>query len=220
MHMRLRTRSVVPAIWLASALMVSLSACGPEEETDGSGKSASSASTPKGDGSQGGGNGSSGSGSSSGSASSTGGSGGGTSDEAGAPQCEPSQLEFKFTPVDRPVNYVVLEAKNSGTSSCRMPKAHPSVTFSLDTGETATFTTNVGEASGERVTLSAGDSAYAGMMTARADAEESEIYEVTGVAVFLEEEGKGKEFAVDTMYIADPQLSAWFGDFQEALDAG
>ncbi|MFG2196139.1 hypothetical protein [Streptomyces sp. NPDC048639] len=76
--MRIRTRSVVPAILLASALTISLSACGPEEDSNGSGKPASSASKSQGGDSKDNGEGgsSSGSGKGSSSGSDTGGEGG------------------------------------------------------------------------------------------------------------------------------------------------
>ncbi|MFG2195656.1 DUF4232 domain-containing protein [Streptomyces sp. NPDC048639] len=152
----------------------------------------------------------------SGGGASTGGSGGGTSD-ASVPKCKTTQLSYTIEPVERPLNHVVLEAKNDGPSACRIPKAHPRIVFVLETGEPAAYDPKTDDGAG-RITLSPGQSAYAGVMTLAADAKESDILEATTASVSLDDEDSGKDIKLDNLSITSPEVGPWSSSFEDAVN--
>ncbi|MEU6084407.1 DUF4232 domain-containing protein [Streptomyces sp. NPDC047108] len=152
----------------------------------------------------------------SGGGSSTGGSSGGTSG-GDVPKCKASQLSFSFEPVSRPLNHVVLEAKNDGTSACRIPKAHPRIVFALETGEPAAYDPKTDDGPG-RITLSPGQSAFSGVMTLTADAKDSDIMEATEASVSLDDEDSSKDIEMDNLSITSPEVGPWSSTLEDALN--
>ncbi|MFE6814849.1 DUF4232 domain-containing protein [Streptomyces sp. NPDC057675] len=134
--------------------------------------------------------------------------------------CDESRLQYTLVPVARPVNHMVLEAKNSGSAPCRMPDEHPTLTFYLaKTGETGAQSGPADGNDRHQVTIRPGESAYAGVMTYRGDVAESDGLDVSELGVGLTSDDAGKPMKIDTITVAEPTVTGWYGDFDAALDA-
>lgn len=130
-------------------------------------------------------------------------------------ECQGSQMDYKVIPIAPTDTHIVIQAKNNGSATCRMPKTHPQVGFgNLDGAAEPMGTT------GKQITLSPGRSAYASVQTVRGT--QNPRFKIDTVSVNLGENDDtfrparvGKEIPAD-----GGGVTAWFATEDEAILEG
>ncbi|MFG2224623.1 DUF4232 domain-containing protein [Streptomyces sp. NPDC048644] len=108
-------------------------------------------------------------------------SGNGSADTGPHQPCDASRLHLTAAPLTRPVNHLLLEAKNTSGSTCDL-YAYPFLRFDDDQAPVASFDDSKPQAV---VSLAPGESGYAGVLTSSADGGGAHGHTRTSLSVLL-----------------------------------
>ncbi|MEV0175468.1 DUF4232 domain-containing protein [Streptomyces sp. NPDC050803] len=216
-----RSRRATAALAALSLGILALTACNGETDKDTSAPSA--AATPSDAGTDEGSDTPSTAGPSDGGSSSGGSSGGGSTSsspepaaddglDGGVGMCETSDLSYNVTVASRPVNHALLTAVNTGSDPCLLPANELVITIPGLDGAAE----HMGP-EGEDWILKAGQSAYAGIMFARADTAGGKSADKVEIALTPSESPTTVSINDGPVTVNDGQVTSFFGSAEDAL---
>ncbi|MFE1288513.1 DUF4232 domain-containing protein [Streptomyces sp. NPDC058751] len=132
--------------------------------------------------------------------------------DGGVGMCETTDLTYKVTVASRPVNHALLTASNKGGDACLLPANDLVITIPGLDGAAE----HMGP-EGKDWILKPGESAYAGILFARADTAGGKSADKVEVALTASESPSTVPVAGGPITVNDSQVTSFFGTAEDAL---